>query len=239
MLTLADRLKASLDRNPALTQAGLARATGATTASVSNWFTGKTLSLKAANVRLAAQYLGCSTTWLETGLGTPDWTGTPANAGLSTITVAQELSPPYLQTPPLPATQVPVIGTLAKGESNMFDLKAAPDGRPIGVVPAYGTHAPGTFAVRVFGDDLYPTVRHGACLIVSPTAPCQEGELVLLHMATGAYLVCELVSLRADAVTVLPANGGARHTMARADLQAIHPITGVAAGSTFEEAPPG
>jgi transcriptional regulator with XRE-family HTH domain len=81
MISLADRLKVALDRNPALTQAGLARATGATTASVSNWFTGKTLSLKAANVRLAAQYLGCSTTWLETGLGAPRLDRDPRERG--------------------------------------------------------------------------------------------------------------------------------------------------------------
>jgi SOS-response transcriptional repressor LexA len=157
----------------------------------------------------------------------------PVNAGLSTLTVAQELSPPYLQTLQLPATQVPVIGTLEKGESTMFDLKAAPDGRPIGVVPAYGNHTPGTFAVRVFGDDLYPAVRHGACLIVAPAAPCQEGELVLLQLHGGPYLVCELVSLRAETVTVVPANGGARRTLMRADVATVHAITGVASGSTF------
>jgi len=234
MLPLTERLRLALERNPRLSQAGLARATGAKSASVSNWFTGKSLSLKAANLRKAAGYLGCSQHWLETGIGDPGWTDQQApSGGLALPPVAQEMSAPYFHTGPITANQVPVIGTLAMGADKMYELRTAPDGRPIGHVPAY-SNKPGSYAVRVFGDELYPAVRHGACLVVEPGGHCHEGELVLVETRDGYYLVCELVALRDDTVTFVPANGGARRTLDRSTVAAVHPVVDITAASRFE-----
>ena len=149
MLLLKNRLQAALARDPTLSQAGLHRATGATTASVSNWFTGKSINMKAANLRLAADYLGCSQRWLETGLGDPGWIEThhPSEGAHTGAPVAQDLSHPRLQTAPVTSREVPVIGTLHMGNSNDLELRASPDGAAIGHVQAYSA-APGSFAVR-------------------------------------------------------------------------------------------
>lgn len=234
MHLLQDRLQFAIDRNPALSQAGLMRATGATSASVSNWFTGKSLSMKAPNLRTAAGYLGCSQHWLETGIGDPGWTDTqhPLVGAITGGGVAHDLSQSKLNTGLIVKSQVPVIGTLTMGADDMFELRSSPDGQPIGHVPAFADQA-NFYAVRVFGDELYPAVRHGACLVVDPAGAAVEGELVLLESTDGYYLVCELVADRGDTITVLPANGGQRKTHERSRFAAVHPVVDIAAASRF------
>ena len=55
--------------DPHKTQAGLARACGIKTPSVSGWFTGKTKSVTFENALRAAAYLGVSAPWLASGEG--------------------------------------------------------------------------------------------------------------------------------------------------------------------------
>lgn len=122
----------------------------------------------------------------------------------------------------------------------MFELRNSADGQPIGHVPAY-TDQTTTYAVRVWGDELYPAVRHGACLVIDPDGPPVQGELVLLESTDGYYLVCELVADRSDTITVVPANGGSRKTFDRARVAAVHPVVDIAAASRFTprtEGPP-
>lgn len=68
MSTLAERLR---ERATLLgvTQAQLARATGAKEPSVSKWFSGETKNLKGKNLVLAAQLLGVNEAWLADGAG--------------------------------------------------------------------------------------------------------------------------------------------------------------------------
>lgn len=231
MKLLRDRLRAALDRDASLSQAGLHRATGASTASVSNWFTGKSASMKAENLRTAAAYLNCNQFWLETGRGDPGWASpSHQNGGLDIHSEAQDLSQRTSQHDPASASQVPVIGTLMAGVDKMFQLKAAPDGQVIGTVPASFADA-NSHALQVFGDELYPAVRHGTCLVVGPNAPCVPGELVPIETAEGYFLVCELVADQPDAVTWNSAVGGPRRTTARAEIRAMHAIVGLVPGS--------
>ena len=73
MASLAERMASALadaqDKDPHKSQAGLARACGIKTPSVSGWFTGKTKTLTFENAIKAAAYLGVSTEWLATGEG--------------------------------------------------------------------------------------------------------------------------------------------------------------------------
>lgn len=144
-------------------------------------------------------------------------------AGVASSTVAHALSHQIIDSAPIPATQVPVIGTLEMGEHSMFELRSLADGRPIGHVPAFSDR-PGTYAVRVFGDNLYPAVRHGACLVVDPAMAPIEGELALLETLDGYFFVCELVAMRPDTITVVPANGGQRKTFARGIVASCIPV---------------
>lgn len=157
----------------------------------------------------------------------------PPSAGLQAHTVAQVLIHPPLQSANFASKRVPVIGTLAMGAEQMFELKAEPGGRTIGTVHAQFATA-GSHALQVFGDDLYPAVRHGTCLVVSPGSPCAPAELMLLETSEGYYLVCELVAEHADAVIWTPAAGGQRRTMPRDLIGAMHPIVGMVPGSQMQ-----
>ena len=98
MHTLADRLQLALERRPGATQAGLAAHCGVKPPSVSDWFTGETKSLKAASLRKAAEYLGCSRDWLETGLGPPGWVNSPVpSVDGATTTDGNPNTPPMLE----------------------------------------------------------------------------------------------------------------------------------------------
>lgn len=69
MNTLAERIRKALDESGGVTQADIARACGISTASVNNWFTGATKSLKGENLLRAAAILKVSPTWLSSGKG--------------------------------------------------------------------------------------------------------------------------------------------------------------------------
>lgn len=163
--------------------------------------------------------------------GLQNWTEDQhPSGGMLIHPVAQDSSPPRYHSGPIASSAVPVIGTLAMGEHLMYELRSEPDGHPIGTV-----HAPlsdgNSIAFQVFGDDLYPAVRHGTCLVVTPGADACPGELVLIEMTDRRFVVCELVSSQADAVVWTPAAGGARRTTARAEVRMLHGIVSMIPGS--------
>lgn len=84
-MTLSSRLKTLLDENPSKTQAGLARATGAKPASISDWVNDRTKSINSKYLTNAANYFGVSSDWLSTGKGPKEPQGiiNQAMAGLS------------------------------------------------------------------------------------------------------------------------------------------------------------
>lgn len=86
MNTLRERLAIALAKKRGGSQAGLARACHVTGPSVSDWFSGKTKTMKAATLLAAARYLGVSATWLESGLG-------PMHAAEATILSVAEPEP--------------------------------------------------------------------------------------------------------------------------------------------------
>lgn len=237
MTTLAERLQQGLARRNKR-PADLARACHVKSSSVSEWLSGNTKALKSESARLAAQFLGCRREWLETGIGNPSWTDEQhPPAGLSPYPVAHNLSAMEPQSHPYANKRVPIIGRLAKGENDMFTLHAEPDGRPIGTVPIRGA-ADGTHALQVFGDDLYPAIRHGMCLVISANAACAPGELALIETHDGMHLVCELVAEHPDAVTWTPATGGPRRTMPREQIARMHAIVCLVPGSQVERPAP-
>ena len=75
MNTLAQRIQLAMSRKN-LSQADLARVTGAARSSVTNWLNGRTQNLKGKNLVKAAVALGVTTDWLAYGIGEMD-TGWP------------------------------------------------------------------------------------------------------------------------------------------------------------------
>lgn len=71
MTTLAERLKKRI-AEVGVTQAQLARHTGAKEPSVTKWLNGQTKNLKGKNLVKAAEFLGVSEAWLADGVGPKD-----------------------------------------------------------------------------------------------------------------------------------------------------------------------
>lgn len=72
MSTLKQRFAQLAKERPEITQADLARATGAKPPSVNAWFSGETKTMKGATAAKAAQVYGCNVLWLSDGIG-PMW----------------------------------------------------------------------------------------------------------------------------------------------------------------------
>lgn len=69
MTTLKQRFQVLKQAMPEIKPAALARATGKSAASVSDWFSGKTHSLQADSAAKVALVYGCNALWLSTGEG--------------------------------------------------------------------------------------------------------------------------------------------------------------------------
>jgi len=67
--TLAERLKKAMKGPPKVTGVALAAACKVTTASVSDWMTGKSKAMEGANLITAAKFLGVNSDWLALGRG--------------------------------------------------------------------------------------------------------------------------------------------------------------------------
>lgn len=154
-------------------------------------------------------------------------------AGLASYPVAQSMSVSGSQTPLPAAIQVPVIGTLRMGATGMLELRTTPEGSPLGFVRAFTLNA-NSYALQIFGDELYPAVRHGACLVVEPGSPCTAGELMMLETKDGYYMICELVAAHEDAVTWAPATGGGRRTISMTEIASMQPVVDVIPASRLK-----
>ena len=82
MKTLSERLEAARVA-AGVSQADIARAAGVSTASVSDWFSGATKSLKTKSAMATARFLGVSLDWLTTGQGPMALSSTAAPTLLS------------------------------------------------------------------------------------------------------------------------------------------------------------
>lgn len=69
LMTLAERLKNAMDGPPKVTGKALAGACQVSTASVSDWLSGKSKTMEGSNLVAAAEFLHVSPKWLATGVG--------------------------------------------------------------------------------------------------------------------------------------------------------------------------
>lgn len=94
MSTLRERLALALAKKRGGSQADLARACSVSSASVADWFSGQTKTLKAGSLLAAARYLKVRPEWLQTGLGAMHPDQEPP-----TEVVAREPDPPWADWP--------------------------------------------------------------------------------------------------------------------------------------------
>lgn len=103
MTTLKQRFALLAHERPDISQADLARATGAKPPSVNAWFSGETKAMKATTAAKAAELYGCNTLWLSDGLG-PIW---PASRNSTTTATVAPTSP---GAPPQASAAAPQVG---------------------------------------------------------------------------------------------------------------------------------
>ena len=68
-MSLKDRITELFVSRPEITQKELAKACGIKPASVNDWLTGKTLSMKAETCLCVSKFFGINPQWLATGIG--------------------------------------------------------------------------------------------------------------------------------------------------------------------------
>jgi transcriptional regulator with XRE-family HTH domain len=90
-MSLKTRLELAMRRRGNPRKAELARAAKVSTASVADWFSGATHSLKPEPARLLAEFFGCDRDWLGSGIGAPLWRD-PAAGGVAAEAVAEAIA---------------------------------------------------------------------------------------------------------------------------------------------------
>lgn len=125
-MSLKERLELAMRRRGNPRKADLARAAKVSTASVADWFNGKTQSLKPEPARLAAAFFGCDRDWLGSGAGAPKWTdASPADfvlsdlAGNSTAVEMKSFDPRELDPPPHGPQSTGTLATMSREATSL------------------------------------------------------------------------------------------------------------------------
>lgn len=135
----------------------------------------------------------------------------------------------------LPISRIPVVGTARMGSEGFYTELEYPVGYGDGFIEAYSSDK-NAFALRVKGDSMHPTIKHGQFVVVEPNGQCIAAENVLIALTNGRRMVKELVIDRPDAVTVMSINGEERMTFDRADIEFMHPVSCVVSSSKWRPA---
>lgn len=167
-----------------------------------------------------ARVYACDPDWLASGNGTP-----PGGS------VAREPEVEYAGRPAR-ARRIPVVGTARMGADGFFE-ELVPGSE--GSIDSYSTD-PDAYALRLKGDSMHPAIRNGSFVVVEPNGRCTPGEYVALQLVDGRKMVKELIFERQDEVVVESVNGNARMTIARADIESMHPVAAVVAASKWRPA---
>ena len=208
MSTLKQRFAALAKLHPGITQADLARATGAKPPSVSAWFSGKTTSMKAATAAKAAEVYGCNPHWLATGEGEMVYvknisTNKENNENQLSFHLSNVEGAPTL----VQSRKVPVIGEVKGGLDGFLEELMYPVGHGEGYVE-YWCKDEHAYALRVRGDSMHPRYRAGEFVVVTPSIEAQPGSDVVVQLADGRKLLKQLNWVRSDEIQLLSINNG-------------------------------
>lgn len=162
MTTLKQRFAALATARPDISQADLARATGAKPPSVNAWFSGDTKSMKGETAAKAAALYGCSAIWLATGVG-PMY-GAPESA--SNVAPAK-----------LGARRVPVISAIQAGMWTEIVDSFQPGDAGDWLLTDIDL-SDSAFALDIRGNSMEPEFKDGDRVIIDPEIAPQPGDFV-------------------------------------------------------------
>lgn len=162
MTTLKQRFAVLSAARPDISQADLARATGAKPPSVNAWFSGDTKSMKGETAAKAAALYGCSAIWLATGVGSMH----DANPSQPNVTPA-----------PIGGRSVPVISPIQAGMWCEIVDTFAPGDADDWLMTDLELSAH-SFALTIRGDSMTPEFSPGDRVIIDPEVAPHPGDFV-------------------------------------------------------------
>lgn len=199
MSTLKQRFAKLAELHPEITQADLARATGAKPPSVNAWFSGETKSMKAATAAKAARLYGCNPLWLAEGEG-------------EMLAAGGSVEQSNVAPAPIGTRRVPLISYVQAGcWTEATDPATVGDGFEYLLTDLELSGS--AFALQIEGESMLPQFRPGDRVIVDPEICPQPGDFVVAmnggHEATfkkyrprsvdeAGNVVFELVPLNED-----------------------------------------
>lgn len=196
-------------------QSEFAERVGATPADVSNW---KSRGMASDRFVAVAQALSITVEELV-GRFVPDGVATDgAGTNIGEYVAAASLR------------RVPVVGTAKMGPDGYYDEISAIAGAGDGFVEI-STRDPGAYALRLRGMSMFPAIRDGWYVVISPSATPCEGEYVLLRLRDGRKMVKELLFRRNGAIEVMSVNGGERFRVELSELDDLQAVAAVVSPS--------
>jgi phage repressor protein C with HTH and peptisase S24 domain len=120
------------------------------------------------------------------------------------------------------------------GEDGFYDELGHPPGHGDGWVPGY-SEDPNVYALRVRGDSMAPTIKHGQFVVVEPNSELVPGEPVVVGLRDGSKMVKELQYRRGDSISLLSINGGRARTVMLEEIEFIHPVVSIVQASRWRQ----
>lgn len=229
-------------RQLGLTQAEMARRCGRSRSQYNQWVNGKPIGERLA--RELEESLGLRRYFLDSRPGAEDPSATQQSAKVMQIgkvvrstessTDPVELTPPktagehdqLVYAGPVTTRTAPVVGTAKMGQDGYYEELAYPVGHGDGRVPTI-SRDPHAYAIRVKGESMHPSIKHGWFVVACPSEQPCPSEYVVLGLASGRKMVKELVYLRSDSITVESTNGGGREIFDLEEVAFVHPVSDI------------
>lgn len=161
MSTLSERLKLAIER-AGVSKSDLAKACGVKPASVSDWLSGKSKSMRAPVAQKAADFLGVSVLWLSTGEGSPD--------------SDSNVSPARLRLKKIPLITFAQAGCITEN-GQIRDRNLCIEHGDFILVDE--DMPDDTIAVVVEGDSMEPEFHEGDIIVIDPTSSPSPGDFVV------------------------------------------------------------
>lgn len=187
--------------------ADLARSTGLSEGSMSQWLSGRTQSPKYESIREVCQFLRTPIDWILYGERT-------------TIDPHDQLTARVRGF-----GGVPVLETVSVADNGQVETCARLKGQNLSVPGPVTSES--VYAVRLQGDaGASPMLRHGWCLTIDPEHEPVPGELHLVTLTDGNRYLRELLWLRDHAISLLSlAPPHERWTVQRDEVRRIELVT--------------
>lgn len=235
--TMVRLYEAALTLKGLKTPTEVARALNQSQQVINNW---ERRGISKAGMLKAQGALGCSATWLETGIG--PMTTAPGVASAELTDESGRLDPElgafedtnHRRLPK--GRRIPVVGQAQGGPDGYISIHDYPPEHSDGwiVLPSQD---PAAYGLRVRGDSMRPRIKSGEFILVEPSFEAQPGDDVVVKFDDGSAVAKELLWVRDDEVCLGSINNGVPPmTRPLSSVLTIHRIAAIIPrGSPFHQ----